>query len=590
MSFFESYNMLVEKLRRPFYSEREAMKDRQTDSSQNTKERDLETPYLTYEPFSSYTSSYAFGSATDSISNYNELVRKWRDAALLPEVDDALSEITSEAIVFDELDDAVALNLDSIELSENIKTKIKESFSKILYLLDFNERGEETFRQWYIDGTLTYEVVYNNRKPKEGISKLLMLPPYNILKQKNEETSEVLWHINRQNHAGITNTTDVENNPNVFYDEQITQINSGVQSSDKKIYLSPINKAMKAINQLYLLEDTLIIYRLTKSPERRVFSIETGDLPKAKAEEYIKNMMQRFRQKKIYNTETGTINDGNKTISILEDFWFASKNGKGTTVTNLPGTQANFSSFEDVDYFLNKVYNALGVPNNRRNKDGRVTINANIDIEKDELKFYKYILKLRRRFNNLFVDLLKKDLIAKQVLSLDDWIKIQEKIKFKYADSNEISLIKKAQIMDIRVNGANNAIGLIEQKIVSPLFIQKNILRLSDEEITQINQDFIGLGTQGPDAMGNAPAGVMPQGGDTPGYTEVGAGGAIPPTGDTGTTPETTEPEQKGSRFQQKVKDSNLSQEVLDNLQDGDIITNGTTKLLYENGKFTKLT
>lgn len=598
MNLLEGWNHLTEELKKTFYSDRESFQDRHKNLSQIAKEQDLETPYISYDPFAMYSNSYVLGNNATPV-NHADMIRKWREASILPEVDEALTEITSECIVFDEIDAAVSLNLDDVELTENIKSKIKESFDKIIYLLDFNEKGEEMFKQWYVDSVLNFEVVYNNRKLKDGINKLILLPPFDLQKYKNERDATIKWFINK--HQTYNPIKDLENAEITYFDEQITQITSGWLSPDKKCFYSPIQKAMKSINQLYLLEDCLIIYRLTKSPEKRAFYIDTGNLPKTKAEEYLKSLITKYRQKKVYNTDSGTLDNASKSISILEDFWFGvNAQGRGTKVETLQGTSTTFASFEDIDYFLNKVYSALNVPSQRRSKESRVTINANVDIEKDEMRFFKYIQKLRRKFNNLFVDLLKKDLISRQVLSLDDWKKIQEKLKFIYATSNEISMIKKLQMMDIKVNSANNALGLIEQQILSPQYIQTNILRLSEEEIQQIKEDFLAMGAGGgagggADALGNAPmaGGGMGAGGEAPpGFGEVpNAAGAVPPAGATPAPDASAEAPAPtgGSRFKQKAKESGLPMDILENLKEGDIITNGKNQLKFTKGKLVKV-
>jgi hypothetical protein len=589
----EAWGDLTEQLNRPFYSEKEAMQDRHKNFSQISKETELETPYVTYDPFNNYSNSFALGGNAQPI-NHGDFIRRWRESSLLPEVDEALIEITSEAIVFDEIDPAITLNLDDIELTENIKSRIYDSFDKIIYLLDFNEKGEELFRQWYVDSTLNFEVVYNNRKPKDGIQKLILLPPFNIQKYKNEHDGTVRWYIDK--HSSYNPMKDLENPEITYFDEQIASINSGIYSPDKNYYYSPIQKAMKSINQLYLLEDTLIIHRLTKSTEKRAFYIDTGNLPKTKAEEYMKSLISKYRQKKVYNTENGTVDNAAKSISILEDFWFPiNSQGKGTRVEPLNMSNTSFSSFEDVDYFVNKVYSSLCVPKSRRNAESKISINPTIDIERDEMKFFKYIQKLRRKFNNLFVDLLKKDLIARQVMSLDDWKDIQEKIKFVYASSNEISMLKKAQIIDVKVNGANNAMGLAtaEARILSPKYIQEKILRMSDEEVVEIAEYWSSVGDLGggeADALGNAPMGGGPAAGGEvpPDFQEVpGAGGAqAPQPGAEAPVPETPASE---SRFRQKAQESGLSKDILESLEEGDIITDGKSKLIFEKGKLRRL-
>lgn len=527
MNFKDSFYGLFESvlteagLKKTSYSNKEALMNKYKDSSQISKEVDLESQHITYNPFAMYTSNQ-FTDGFINSNSYNDMVRKWRQSSMLPEIDEAITEISSEAIVYDEIEEVIDINLDDLEMSESIKEKIRESFKKILYLLDFNEKGDELFRQWYVDATLNFEVVYNNRKPKDGIQKLILLPPFNIFKFKNENSGEVKWFIN--NKATYNVVKDLENADVTYYDEQIAQINSGIFSPDKRQYYSYLQKAQKAINQLYLLEDCLIIYRLTKSPEKRVFYIDTGNLPKSKAEEYIRSLITKYRQKKIYNTDTGTLDNSNKSISVLEDFWFArNSQGQGTKVENLAGVASNFSGFDDVEYFVTKVYNALHIPNNRRKSDDRLTVTNTVDVEREELKFFKFIQKLRRRFNNLFVDLLKKDLIARQVMTLEDWIKIQEHIKFVYADSNELSSIKKNQILDMKIVTSSNALQLVADGIISKSWIQRNILRLTDADILDINNELQNIQGQQTDAEGNVTG--APAVGEVPGYEEAGAGG-----------------------------------------------------------------
>lgn len=489
MNLLESINtFLPERLKFPFYSRKEAdIQTTQHTSITVTKPEQIETAYAAYDPFAS-TTGYQYGSQTVFASNKNELIRKWRESSYLPEVDIAISEIANEAIVYDEIDDPVALNLNDVELPEAIKDKMQESFSKILYLLDFNERGDELFRQWYVDGTLNFEVIYDNDRIREGIQKLQLLSPFNFHQFIDPNTGQKKFFYSDVSNNGTTRQ-QMREPEQILYDEQISTINSGITSMDKKCYVSHLNKAMKAINQLTLIEDSLVIFRITRSPEKRAFYISTGNLPKSKAEEYMRSLITKYRQKKVYNTDLGIIEDKSKTVSILEDFWFPiDKNGNGSKVESIAGQTPNFGGFEDVDYFVGKVYKALNVPENRRNKDGRLTEGNNIDIEKDELKFFKFILKLRRKFNNLFVDLLKKDLIAQNVMTLEDWNTIQEKIKFTYANSNEYTEIKNNQVLGMRIDAANTATSLVEGGYLSIEYIQKKILRLTDEEIAEIKQ------------------------------------------------------------------------------------------------------
>jgi hypothetical protein len=484
MNLTESYNMLVERLKFPFYSGKEAEMRSAIDTSMTSEPENIEFSPLSYNPFGNISST-DFTNSTMFSFNRNELIRKWREVSYLPEVTMALREITNEAIVYDEIEDAIQINLADVELPDEIKEKIEDTFNKILYMLDFSRRGDELFKQWYVDGVLNVEVVYNNARLREGIKQLVLLSPYNFIEFVDETSGQKKYFYSD---TGYYNPQAVLKDPSKLYtEEQITTINSGESSIDRKFPIGYLNPALKTINQLSNIEDTLVIARITRATEKRMFKIPIGKLPKSKAEEYMRSLIMKYRQKKIYNTDMGTIENKNRAISILEDFFFPTDAaGVGPTVETLPGQVQGFGTFEDVDYFVNKLYKALNIPTSRRAADSRSTIGNQIDIEKDELKFFKHILKMRRKFNNLFVDLLKKDLLAQNVLSLEDWHVIQEKVKFSYANSNEYSEIKQNQIIAMRVDSANSAMGLVEPGLLSKKYIQTKILRLTDEEIRDI--------------------------------------------------------------------------------------------------------
>lgn len=599
MNIFESYNNLVEKLKFPFYSKQEVEYDTHPESSLTAKVTEIDNGYTSYDPFASTTSSQ-FGQQVVYSSNKNEMIRRWRESSYLPEVDTAVNEIANEAIVYDEIDQPVTLNITNIEISDNIKEKMEESFQNILYMLDFNERGDELFKQWYNDGQLNLETVFDNDRMIEGIQKLVLLTPYNFNQYIDKESGTKRYYYGDNADA---NSYRHKSPDKIFYDEQITSINSGIWSMDKKFPLSYLNKAMKAINQLNLIEDSLVIYRITRSPEKRAWFIPTGDLPKAKAEEYLRSIMNKFRQKRIYNTETGSMENKNRSISVLEDAWFPiSKDGISPRVETIAGSNPNFGDFSDVDYFLNKVYKALGVPQNRRVTDSRVTLGNTVDIEKDELKFFKYILKLRRKFNNLFVDLMKKDLLAKKVLSLEDWMIIQEKINFVYANSNEYSEVKHNQIISMKVESATSAVSLIETGILSKEYIQREILRMNDEDMAKVKQENdLANGIKQDEELSNNEFSdendVRPKGGsfkpstssttvEIPEETTPETGGAFTKSTEGGTF-ESIEDEQDDILVENKLKQ--LKHNLLKELSEGDVITNGTMKLQYINGKLEKI-
>lgn len=593
---------LLEKLKFPFYSRQEVEIENAPESSQTSKPENLEQSYVTYDPFGTYSNNQ-LGQLQVLSANKNEMIRKWRESSYLSKVDTALGEICNESIVYDEVEDPIKINLSDIELPDEIKTMVEDSFDNILYMLDFNERGDDLFKQWYVDGQLNIEVVYDNSRLRDGINKLLLISPFNFNQFIDEKSRTRKYY-----YGEITNTNiqqKIKNNEEVYTEEQICHINSGIWSMDKKFPISPLNKAMKPINQLNLIEDSLVIARITKSTEKRAFFIPTGNLNKAKAEEYMRSLINKYRQKKVYNTDSGTVENRNRSISVLEDFWFpVGKDGTGPRVENLAGTAPGFVSFEDVDYFVNEVYKSLNIPLNRRAPDSRQTLGNTVDIEKDELKFFKMILKLRRRFNNIFIDLLKKDVLAKRIMSLEDWNLIQEKIKFTYANSNEYSEIKNNQIMSMRVDSATSATQLIEGGLLSKKYIQTNILRLTEEEIQEIaEQNAIDAG----EALNKQASDEF--GGDytvTPRSNDVDMGGGEPEeespeipseTGGapTGGAPEAGAPEagaptmgaaESFRRFYDKDKliVENVNPLILQNLEEGDIISDGNTQLRYTNG------
>ena len=479
MSLRDKYNSLMENLKFPFYSKVEQEIEAIPDSSQTSTEKEVESPYISYNPaFTSYSLN-SYGQEQALATNKNESIMRWRQSSYLPEVEQAVSEVANEAIVYDEINEAIKLNLSDVECPDIIKDKMNESFDKILYMLDFNERGDDLFKQWYVDGQLNVESVFDNQKIREGIKKLVLLTPFGF-NTAITPTGEKKYFYG----------DSVKDSTKVYSDEQITHINSGIPSLDKKFHVSFLNYAMKPINQLSLMEDSLVIARITKSNEKRAFYIPTKGLNKYKAEEFLQQTINKYRQKKIYNLDTGQVENKSRSISVLEDMWFpVDASGSGPRVENIAGTAPGFTSFEDVDYLVNKVYRALKIPISRRAPDQRMTVTNQVDIEKDELKFFKFVLKLRRRFNNLFVDLLKKDILARKIMSVEDWMRIQEKIKFTYANSNEYSEIKNNQILDMRIATANNADQLVNSKYISKIYVQENILRLTEDEIKKIDQE-----------------------------------------------------------------------------------------------------
>lgn len=600
MNIKESYNNLVERLKFPQYARKEAEIETPLDSSQTALPQQEEHPSgILYEPFATYSSENFNPQTALLISNKNEMLRKWRESSYLPEVDAALNEISNEAIVFDEIEDAIKINLNDIEIPELVKNRITESFDKILYLLDFNARGDELFKQWYIDGQLNIECVYDNERMREGIKKLILLTPFNFNSYVDPNTKTKKYFYT----TGVSNTSSAAITGNIFDEEQITSIGSGLWSLDRKFPISYLNKSIKTINQLALIEDSLVIIRITKSTEKRAFYIPTGNLNKAKGEEYLRSLISKFRQKRTYNLDTGTVENKNRSISLLEDYWFAvDKNGTSPRIENVAGTNPGFTSYEDVDYFVNKLYKSLNIPLNRRNSDVRMTQGNQIDIEKDELRFFKYILKLRRKFNNLFIDLLKKDLLAKNVLTIQDWNNIQEKIKFIYSNSNEYSEIKHLQILESKINVANSAMALVEPGLISKEWIQDDIFKFSQEDKNKIEMQKNkenGMASEQEEAATDDFSSEE-FGNDY----EIRRRNTLKPTmptkkepistGDEHITGETTPsveiPKENKTPTSENILNEKLSPNtLLSILEEGDIITDGKTKLKYINGELMEV-
>jgi len=598
-------NGLAEELNRPIYGKKEASLNNKNSLSTSSNEGDVEADYISYDPFASYTNSSL--SEHTSFSNRKEIISKWRKAIWNPEVDEAVTEILTEAIVFDEQEDVLSINIDDVDLPKKIKNKIIESFENILYMLDFNRMGEDLFKKWYVDGQLNLEVVYDNKKIQDGIQKLIVLSPFDIWKIRNEKTHEIKYII-KDEKPDNNFATNIKKAERIFELEQITQIVSGSWSSDGKTPMSLLQKAIKPINQLNLLEDAVVIWHITRSPEKRVFYIDTGNLPKSKAEEYIKRLIAKYRQKKVYNAENGTLDNRSKSISILEDFWLPrNAAGRGTEIDTLSAQSSGMEEMTHVEYFVDKIYKALTIPRSRRSQESTIQINNSIDVEKDELKFFKFILKLRRRFNNLFIDLLKKDLLAKKVIKLEHWETIQEKIKFNYANNNPYSDIKKMQLMEMRMGIASNALEMVENDFLSKQWVKEEILNQTQEEIDEIKKqrdeekkdgdDVGGTSDDDENGMGFGQEPVAPAN-----RGEVPTQPPVQPQAQQGIEKE-NQPVYLAADIQEQLsqlikkeitsaideykKNENERKKIdfINTLKEGDIISNGKEKLILFNGK-----
>jgi len=452
---------------------------------------------------SSSTSGY-YGQVLDlngaMVTNEKDLILKYRNAASQPECDSAVSDIVDASIVNDSDGSPVNLVLDNVELPENIKDKIHEEFKIILKLLDFNYNGSDIFRRWYIDGKIYYHLMIDNEKSKDGIREIRQIDPLRIKKVKEittkidkisgVKTSSVsgeyfLYSDDFNGSPGLGNTTNgIRIDPNT-----VVYVPSGLLDESGVVSISYLHKATKMVNQLRMMEDSLVIYRMARAPERRIFYIDIGNLPKGKAEEYVQGIMAKYRNKLVYDVSTGEMRDDRKTMTMLEDFWLPRRDGgRGTEITTLPGGE-NLGQIDDVVFFQRKLYNSLNVPPNRLESATAYNIGRSTEITRDEVKFQKFINRLRKKFSVLFISMLKVQLILKGIITVDDWDDIRENIAVDYLEDNFFSELKDFEIMNERITMLNS----IEDKIgkyYSEKWVRSNILNQSDEEIQKMDEQI----------------------------------------------------------------------------------------------------
>lgn len=430
----------------------------------------------------------------------NDHIMKYRDIAQQAECDSAIQDIVNESIVNDDDSSGVDLILEDADVPDKIKEIIQEEFDNVLKLLDFNWKGSEIFRRWYIDGRLYYHKIVDFNNKKKGIIELRYIDPLRIkkIREVKEETDpktkikfvkevkEYYLYQNRPNsYTGVSNTTQGLR----ILKDAIAFVPSGVTDVTNKQTLSYLHKALKPVNQLRMMEDSLVIYRLTRSPERRVFYIDVGNLPKSKAEEYMKNIIAKYRNKMVYDANTGELKDDRKHMSMLEDFWLPRKEGgRGTQVETLPGGE-NLGQIEDIIYFQKKLYRSLNVPLSRLEQETSFNIGRTNEITREELKFQKFIDKLRRKFVTLFFDLLKTQLILKGIMSNSEWEDISQKISFRFAKDVNFSELKDAELLTDRIRLLNDLDQFVG-RYYSIEWVRKNVLKQTDEDIEKINNQI----------------------------------------------------------------------------------------------------
>ena len=421
------------------------------------------------------------------------LIRRYRQMALQPEVDSAIEDITNEAIVSDKDDSPVEIELSNLEASDSIKKSIRNEFDHIKKLLDIDKAAHQIFRRWFIDGRMFYHKVVDLEDPSKGILELRWIDPLKIKKLRIVEkppmdadqfmkydygkTTEFYIY----NEKGVNNT----NQGIKIADDAIAYITSGVKDQGKNIVLSYLHKAIKYLNQLRMLEDSIVIYRLSRAPERRIFYIDVGNLPKIKAEQYLRDVMSRYRNKLVYDSNTGEIRDDKKHMSMLEDFWLPRREGgRGTEITTLPGGQ-NLGELTDIKYFQTQLYKALNVPPSRLESDKSFDLGKSEEINRDEIKFTKFVGRLRKKFSDLFHDLLKTQLILKGVITPDDWEEMKEHIQYDYLYDNHFSELKDLEMLQKKMEVLNE-LDLYVGKYFSQDYVMRQLLQFTEQEIVEM--------------------------------------------------------------------------------------------------------
>jgi hypothetical protein len=433
-----------------------------------------------------------------NVKNENDLIRRYREVAQYPDCDTAIDDIVNEAIVVEEDVEAVKIVADDIKVSDGIKKKIREEFENVLTLLRFSEKGHDLFRQWYIDGRLNYHILIDEKKPREGIVELRPIDPRkirrikNVKKDKDKKGVEVVVGIEEYyiyNDKGITEQTTQGVRLSL---DSVLYCGSGMVDLNTGMMLSYLHKAIKPVNQLKMIEDAVVIYRISRAPERRIFYVDVGNLPKIKAEQYVNDLMNRYRNKVVYDANTGEVRDDRKFLSMLEDFWMPRREGgKGTEITTLPGGQ-NLGEIQDIQYFQEKLYQALNVPTSRLKSGDGFQLGRASEISRDELKFTKYIARLRKKFSGLFNDALKIQLIAKGIIREDEWDGIKRNIRYDFMKDNAFNELKEAELLGNRIQMLQQIEPYIG-KFYSVDWVKKNVLRMSEEQIetldTQIKKE-----------------------------------------------------------------------------------------------------
>ncbi len=429
-----------------------------------------------------------------------DLIRRYRDIAQQPECDSAVEDIVNESITSDEFSQSVMVTLDRLPYPEKIKRLIRKEFDSVLSLLEFEQKGHDIFRRWYVDGRIFFHKVIDPKNPKRGITSLRYIDATKIKKvrevKKEKDQATGVDKIKKieeyyiYNEKGLHSAGYGGSQQGIrIADDAITYCPSGVIDQNSGKVLSYLHKAIKPVNQLRMIEDALVIYRISRAPERRIFYIDVGNLPKIKAEQYLKDVMNRYRNKLVYDASTGEIRDDRNHMSMLEDFWLPRREGgRGTEITTLPGG-SNLGEIDDIQYFQKKLYRSLNVPISRLESESNFSLGRSTDITRDELKFTKFIQKLRKKFVHLFTDVLKTQLLLKGVISLEDWDMMKEHIQYDFLKDGHFAELKEAELLNDRISTLQNIESYIGT-FFSKEYVLKHVLRMNDAEIAEMRDQI----------------------------------------------------------------------------------------------------
>ena len=463
-----------------------------------------------------YIASGFYGSYVDIEGQYRtefDLIKRYREMSLHPETDGAIEDVVNEAIVSDLYDSPIEIELSNLNATDKLKKAIRKEFKYIKEILDFDKKSHEIFRNWYVDGRLYYHKVIDMKNPQEGIKELRYIDPMKmkfVRQEKKKDKNIIGPNIPGRDETKNGIAPEIEEyfvyTPKPAYPsnnltggggakgtkiakDAITYCTSGLVDRNKGTVLSYLHKAIKALNQLRMIEDSLVIYRLSRAPERRIFYIDVGNLPKVKAEQYLRDVMMRYRNKQVYDANTGEVRDDRKFMSMMEDFWLPRREGgRGTEISTLPGGQ-NLGELADIEYFQKKLYRALGVPESRIAADGGFNLGRSSEILRDELKFAKFVGRLRKRFAQMFNDMLKTQLILKNIVSVEDWDRISDHIQYDFLYDNQFAELKETEMLNERL-GVLATIEPYIGKYYSTQWVRSKVLRQTDAEMIEMDEQI----------------------------------------------------------------------------------------------------